>query len=181
MVIGDQKNEKARNNLEYKSKIMGGRSVKLPFRMMVLGDFSPNSKEKEQEIGQRRTWQIDKSTFNQVMAEMAPSLEIVTDNKLADVAEGEEPKKLVAKLEFRSRDDFHPEKLIDQIPELKELAKIRDMVKDLKSRMVRSDDLKKTLESVLRDPEKRKRLESELLASQGGGDGGGGAEPEAKE
>lgn len=180
MVIGDQVNEKARINLEYKSKIMGGRTVKLPFRMMVLGDFSPNSREKELDIGQRRTWQIDKSTFNQVLSEMAPSLEIVVDNKLAETKEGEESKKLVAKLAFKNRDDFHPEKIIDQVPELQELAKLRDMVKDLKARMVRSDDLKKALEGVLRDPEKRKKLESELV-TPGSGDGDGESAEEPKE
>lgn len=167
MVIGDQVNEKARINLEYKSKILGGRNVKLPFRMMVLGDFSPNSKEKEEEIGQRRAWQIDKSTFNNVLSEMAPSLEIVVDNKIAETKEGEESKKLAVKLAFHNRDDFHPEKLLEQVPELKELAKLRDMVKDLKARMVRSDDLKKTLEAALKDPEKRKKLEAELTARAG--------------
>lgn len=167
MPIMDQNNEKARINLEYKSKILGGRTVKLPFRMMVLGDFSPNSSETQLEIGQRRAWQIDKSTFNNVMSEMAPSLEIVVDNKMAETKEGEESKKLAMKLAFKNRDDFHPEKLIEQVPEIKELAKLRDMVKDLKARMVRSDDLKKTLEAALKDPEKRKKLEEELTARAG--------------
>ncbi len=66
MAINDQNNEKARINLEYKSKIQGGRSVKLPYRMMVLGDFSPNHAEKEKAIGDRRSWQIDKSTFTRL-------------------------------------------------------------------------------------------------------------------
>ena len=68
------------------------------------------------------------------------------------------------KLDMKNRDDFHPEKLIEMVPELKELASIRDLVKDLRSRMVRSDDLRKAIESVLRDPEKRKKLEQELTS-----------------
>ncbi|MBX9652006.1 type VI secretion system contractile sheath small subunit [bacterium] len=160
MAINDQQNEKARINLEYKSKIQGGRSVKLPYRMMVLGDFSPNHAEKEKAIGDRRSWQIDKSTFNQVMSEMAPTIELTVENKLEET-DGE-PKMMGVKLDFKNRDDFHPEKLIEMVPELKELASIRDLVKDLRSRMVRSDDLRKAVEAVLRDPEKRKKLEQEL-------------------
>ena len=162
MAINDQNNEKARINLEYKSKIQGGRSVKLPYRMMVLGDFSPNHAEKEKAIGDRRSWQIDKSTFNQVLSEIAPSLELTVENKLEET-DGD-PKMMGVKLDFKNRDDFHPEKLIEMVPELKELASIRDLVKDLRSRMVRSDDLRKSIESVLRDPEKRKKLEQELTA-----------------
>ena len=162
MAINDQNNEKARINLEYKSKIQGGRSVKLPYRMMVLGDFSPNHAEKEKAIGDRRSWQIDKSTFNQVLSEIAPSLELTVENKLEET-DGD-PKMMGVKLDFKNRDDFHPEKLIEMVPELKELANIRDLVKDLRSRMVRSDDLRKSIEAVLRDPEKRKKLEQELTA-----------------
>ena len=43
MAINDQNNEKARINLEYKSKIQGGRSVKLPYRMMVLVTLAPTT------------------------------------------------------------------------------------------------------------------------------------------
>jgi type VI secretion system protein ImpB len=166
--IGDQQNEKARINLEYKSKIQGGRSVKLPYRMMVLGDFSPNHAEHEQAIGLRRSWQIDKSTFNQVMSEMAPGLELTVENMLEET-EGD-PKMMGVKLDFKNRDDFHPERLIEMIPELKELASIRDLVKDLRGRMVRSDDMRKAIEAVLRDPEKRKKLEQELTARRGKGE-----------
>lgn len=163
MPISDQNNEKARINLEYKSKVQGGRTVKLPYRMMVLGDFSPSHAEKEKEIGDRRTWQIDKSTFNQVMSEMAPSLELTVENKIDD-STGGDPKMMGVKLDFKNRDDFHPERIIDMVPELKELASIRDLVKDLRSRMVRSDDLRKAIEGALRDPESRKKLEQELTA-----------------
>lgn len=163
MPIGDQNNEKARINLEYKSKVMGGRSVRLPYRMMVLGDYSPSHAEKEKEIGDRRSWQIDKSTFNQVLAEMAPQLELTVENKLEE-AEGSDPKMMGVKLDFKNRDDFHPEKIINQVPELKELANIRDLVKDLRSRMVRSEDLRKAIEAVLRDPDQRAKLEQELTA-----------------
>lgn len=163
MPITDQQNEKARVNLEYKSKILGGRTVKLPYRMMVLGDYSPNHDEKEKAIGDRRSWQIDKSTFNQVMSEMKPTLELTVENKLEESSGGEQ-RMMGVKLDFKNRDDFHPEKIIDNVPELKELASIRDLVKDLRSRMVRSEDLRKAIEGALRDPEKRKKLEEELTA-----------------
>ena len=159
----DQKGERARVNLEYKSKIEGGRNKKLPYRMMVLGDFSPNHAEKEKEIGARRTWQIDKATFNQVMGEMAPTLDFTVKNRLED-EEGDSDKHLGVNLAFKHRDDFHPEKIIEQMPELRELAKVRDLVKDLRSKMVRSDQLRKAVEGALRDPEMRAKLEQELTA-----------------
>lgn len=165
MPVGDQKNERARVNLEYKSKIEGGRSKKLPYRMMVLGNYSPSHAEKEKDIVDRRAWQIDKATFNQTMAEMAPELEIVVDNKLEESAPGDD-KKIGVHLKFKTREDFHPEKILQQVPELAELVKIRDLVKDLRARMVKSDDLRKSIESILRDPALRAKLESELTSRQ---------------
>lgn len=162
MPVGDQKGEKARVNLEYKSKIEGGRNKTLPYRMMVLGDYSPQSAEKNKPIADRRAWQIDKSTFNQTLAEMAPSLELVVDNKLEETPEGEEQKKLSVKLQFKHRDDFSPDKLVNMIPELGELLKMRDAIKDLRSRMVKSDELTKVLTKVLSDPEARAKLQAEL-------------------
>lgn len=178
MPVGDQKNEKARINLEYKSKIQGGRNVKLPYRMLVLGDYSPQHAEKEKAIGDRRTWQIDKSTFNQTMAEMAPSLEFTVPNRLEDSQPGDE-KHLGVKLDFKNRDDFHPEKLIEQIPELQELRKVRDMIKELRSKMVRSDDLRKAIEGALRDPVVRQKVMQELTARRTPDEGNASEEPAA--
>ncbi|QDU61521.1 hypothetical protein Pan216_23820 [Planctomycetes bacterium Pan216] len=175
MPIGDQVNERARVNLEYKSKIAGGRNVKLPYRMLVVGDFSPTHAEKEKEIGDRRAWQVDKSTFNQTLAEMAPKLEGVIDNMIED-SEGGERKKLGINLDFKHRDDFRPERLLEQIPELKEMARVRDLVKDLRAKMVRSDDLRKAIEGALRDPEARKKLEQELTSRQSSADEGAPSE-----
>lgn len=65
-------------------------------------------------------------------------------------------------LKFKSLDDFDPAKVAEQVPALKALLETRGKLRDLMSKVDRSEDLEKMLEDVLQDKEKLGQLSAEL-------------------
>jgi type VI secretion system protein ImpB len=129
----------------------------LPFVMGVLGDFSGDPTQPLRPMADRKFTQIDRDNFNDVMARMAPGLNLKVDNKLAD--DGSE---MSVNLKFSSIDDFDPARIVDQVPALKSLLETRNKLRDLLSKADRSDALEGLLEQVLQNESELKALSSQL-------------------
>ena len=129
----------------------------LPFVMGVLGDFSGDPTQPLRPMADRKFTQIDRDNFNDVMARMAPGLNLKVDNKLAD--DGSE---MSVNLKFNSIDDFDPARIVDQVPALKSLLDTRNKLRDLLSKADRSDALEGLLEQVLQNESELKALSSQL-------------------
>jgi len=65
-------------------------------------------------------------------------------------------------LQFRSMEDFEPAKIVEQVPALNELKKIRDQLRDLLTKADRSSELEAILESTLQNNEALQQLADEL-------------------
>ena len=136
----------------------------LPFVVGVMGDFAGDPTEPLKPLGDRKFVQIDRDNFNDVMARIAPGLNIKVDNTLA--ADGSQ---MAVNLKFRSMDDFEPSKVADQVPALKALLETRSKLRDLMSKADNSEELEGLLEEVLKDKSKLDALSAELgLDKQGG-------------
>lgn len=163
--MADQAYERSRINISYKSKVRGGENVKLPLRMMVMGDFNPNPDDPNQAIRERRLWRVDKGTFNTVMNEMGTNVDFNVPDRLH---EGAQDAMLQVKLKFRGRDDFRPDSVINQVDYLKKLKDLRDEVKRLASEFTKkpalAKELAKRLNAVLQNPERADQLAKELAA-----------------
>jgi len=155
----DQTYERSRINIEYKSKIKDGENVKLPLRMLVMGDFNPNPPDPEQPVAERRKWRVDKGTFNQVMSEMGTNVDINVPDKLHEDA-GDAM--LPVELKFRGRDDFKPDAIIEQVGYLRKLREQRDEVKRLAAECTKNPKLLKKLAEVLQDPARAEQLRKQL-------------------
>lgn len=129
----------------------------LPFVVGVMGDFSGDPSQPLRPMTDRKFTQIDRDNFNDVMARMAPGLNIKVDNKLAD--DGSE---MAVNLKFNSIDDFDPARVVDQVPALKSLLETRNKLRDLMSKADRSDELEGLLEKVLQNEEELKALSGQL-------------------
>jgi type VI secretion system protein ImpB len=101
--------------------------------------------------------QIDRDNFNDVMARIAPGLNIKVDNTLAD-----DGSQMAVNLKFRSIEDFDPQNVVQQVPALKSMLETRAKLRDLLSKADRSDELEQLLEQVLQDESKLKQLSSQL-------------------
>src|SRR5215475_11823474 len=113
----------------------------LPFVAGVMGDFSGNPTEPLKPLKDRKFMQIDRDNFNDVMARMTPGLALKVDNTLKG-----DGSQMAVNLRFKSMDDFSPGAVVDQVDPLKKLLDTRNKLRDLLSKVDRSEDLESVLE-----------------------------------
>ena len=149
---------KPRVHITYKVETEGAAVEKeLPFVVGVLGDFSGNPTEPLKPLKDRKFIQIDRDNFNDVMARMTPGLNLRVKNTLKD--DGSE---IGVQLKFRSMADFAPENVAQQVDPLKKLIETRDKLRDLLTKIDRSEDLEGLLEKVLSNTDELKKLKDQL-------------------
>ena len=129
----------------------------LPFIVGVMGDFSGDPTEPLASLKDRKFVQIDRDNFNQVMGRINPGLNLKVENTLK--GDGSE---MAVDLKFRSIEDFEPGAVVDQVPALKKLLETRNQLRDLMSKVDRSEDLEALLEKVLQNKEALSELQGEL-------------------
>ncbi len=129
----------------------------LPFIVGVMGDFAGDPSEPLKPLAERKFTQIDRDNFNDVMARIAPGLNMKVENTLA--GDGSE---MAVNLKFRSMDDFEPARVAEQVPALKALLETRSKLRDLMSKVDNSEKLEELLDEVLQDEAKLKSLSDQL-------------------
>jgi type VI secretion system protein ImpB len=116
----------------------------IPFVVGVLGDYSGKPDEPLPKLKDRKFIEIDRDNFNNVLEGMKPRLAFRVDNKLTD-----EDTKMAVELRFKSIDDFHPEKVADQIIPVKKLVDARQKLSDLLNKLDGNDKLDELLQDVI--------------------------------
>jgi len=129
----------------------------LPFVVGVLGDFSGNPTEPLKPLRDRKFIQIDRDNFNDIMARMTPGLNLKVENTLK--GDGSE---MAVQLKFRSMDDFEPVRVVNQVEPLQKLLETREKLRDLLTKVDRSEDLENMLERILQSTDEMKRLSADL-------------------
>lgn len=129
----------------------------LPFVVGVLGDFSGDSTEPLKPLKDRKFVQIDRDNFNDIMQRMTPGLSFRVENTIK--GDGSE---MAVELKFNSLEDFEPANIVEQVPALKHLLDTRNKLRDLLTKVDRSEDLELLLEQVLQNTDELKQLSTEL-------------------
>jgi len=129
----------------------------LPFIVGVMGDFSGDPTSALRPLADRKFIQIDRDNFNDVMAGMNPGLKMKVDNKLS-----EEGGEMAVDLKFNSMEDFEPARVAQQVPALRSLMETRAKLRDLMSKVDRSEELEGLLEKVLQNENELKALGGQL-------------------
>ncbi|BAR47237.1 type VI secretion system contractile sheath small subunit [Methylobacterium sp. IF7SW-B2] len=149
---------KPRVHIKYEVETEGALIEKeLPFVVGVLGDFTGDPSRPLKPFRERKFIQIDRDNFDEVMARMAPGLNLVVDNTLAD-----DGTQMQVRLHFDRLDDFEPAAIVRQVPALAKLLETRDSLRDLMTKADRSEDLEILLERILQDNGQLRRLVDEL-------------------
>jgi type VI secretion system protein ImpB len=133
----------------------------LPFVVGVMGDFSGNPTEALRPLKDRKFVQIDRDNFNDVMARIAPELNL----KVKNTMKGDDSDMAIG-LKFKSMDDFDPGRIAEQVPALKKLIETRNKLRDLMTKVDRSEALEGLLEQVLQNDEQLKKFSSDLGLDQ---------------
>ena len=134
--------------------------VELPLKMMVVGDFSGQSDETPLE--ERKPVSIDKNTFASVLKDMGLERDLEVKNVLVD----DDPEAtLRLSLKFEKLSDFAPDAIVEQVPELKKLAELREALTALKGPLGNMPAFRKALGELIEDDVKREALMSEIKTS----------------
>ncbi|EKM0529446.1 type VI secretion system contractile sheath small subunit [Cronobacter turicensis] len=149
---------KARINLKLNLHTGGAqKKVELPLKLLVTGDFS-NGQETNP-LSERKKIDVNKNNFDSVLCEFAPVVNLAVENTLAGNG-GEEN----VRLTFRQMKDFEPEQVARQIPQLKAMLAMRNLLRDLKSNLLDNATFRKELETILKDPALSDGLRAELAS-----------------
>ena len=160
---------KPRVHIKYEVETEGAVVEKeLPFVVGVLADLSGNNPtEQLKPMKERRFVQIDRDNIDEVMARMTPGLAFKVDNTLKG-----DGSQMAVELKFNSMEDFEPGKVVEQVEPLRKLMETRNKLRDLLTKVDRSDELEAMLEKVLQNPDDLEKLKGELGIEEGaGGDG----------
>lgn len=128
----------------------------IPFVVGVLGDFSGKPDEPLPKLKDRKLIEIDRDNFNTVLEGMKPRLAYKADNKLTD-----EDTKMAVELRFKSIDDFHPERVAEQITPVRKLVEARQKLSDLLSKLDGNDKLDELLQDVIASTDSLQKLGEE--------------------
>ncbi|AYN27058.1 type VI secretion system contractile sheath small subunit [Buttiauxella sp. 3AFRM03] len=149
---------KARVNIKLDLHTGGAqKKMELPLKLLSIGDFS-NGKA-EGTLSEREKININKNNFDNVLADLNPEVSLTVKNTLTDEG-GEES----IRLQFRSMKDFEPEQVARQIPQLKAMLAMRNLLRDLKSNLLDNVTFRKELEIILKDASLSDELRNELNA-----------------
>ncbi len=145
----------SRVNIRYVKDTGGAQEeLELPLKMLIVGDFT--MKDDETSLEDRKRVSVDKSNFGSVLKEQDLGLDVVVPNTLT--GEGEMP----VKLNFKSLKDFTPAGIADQVPELATMLEVRNLLSDLKAKVISNRDFRKQLEAILKDKSKMDSMIAEL-------------------
>ena len=163
---------KPRVHITYDVETGGAIEMKeLPFIVGIMANLSgqPEDPDSVPPLKERKFTEIDRDNFGDIMKKAQPRCVVNVPNRLA----GDGETTSVA-LTFESIDDFLPNRLVEQVPALKELLESRQRLSDLKSKLDGNDPLAKLLNSAVEQTESRKSLKSDVQKQVSAANGGGG-------
>ena len=160
MASGSFQNEVPKARVNIKLDLHTGdaqKKIELALKLMVMGDYS-NGKE-QRPLFERKKVAIDKNNFDSVLAEYAPEIKLAVANTLVEGAS-----EASVDLSFQSMKDFEPEQVARQIPQLRALLAMRNLLRDLKSNLLDNATFRHELERILMDEALSDELRDELAA-----------------
>ncbi|MDU5471908.1 MULTISPECIES: type VI secretion system contractile sheath small subunit [Pantoea] len=147
---------KARINLKLDLHTGGAtKKTELPLKLLVAGDFSHG--QETAPLSERNKINVNKNNFNSVLSEYSPKVDLTIKNTLTN--DGREEN---ISLTFRDMKDFTPEQVARQIPQLKAMLAMRNLLRDLKANLLDNDQLLHLRQSVLPDKEPIRMKEPEV-------------------
>jgi type VI secretion system protein ImpB len=126
-------------------------------RMLVMGDFL--GREVDEDVAEREIINLNKDNFEDVLK----SSDLEIGYTVADKLRGGD-NEMKVNLTFDSMKSFNPEEVARQIPELDKLLAARNLLQDLRNRLISMGDFRRELEKVVKDEAMREKLLGELNA-----------------
>ncbi|MDX2165133.1 MAG: type VI secretion system contractile sheath small subunit [Gammaproteobacteria bacterium] len=134
----------ARVNITLDVETHGARRKKeLPLKLLVLGNFSRRQNQKP--ITQLERLNITPQNLDDTLHSLSPTLHLSEGN-----------------LTFTKMKDFLPANVIAQIPALRKLTSMRNLLKELKANVLDNPDFRKSLEKISQHKPTLQQLQHEI-------------------
>ncbi len=147
---------KERINIRYVPKTDGQQSeIELPLNLLITGD---TGKSDNSSLDERHAVSVNKNNFNSVISETGINLNFNVKNRLSETPDDE----LCVNMDLKSLDDFSPDSIAKQVPELKKLLDLREALVALKGPMGNIPQFRAQLQALLENEETREQLLKEL-------------------
>ena len=166
MAKGPSKARESRVNIVISDHLRGGAEPELPFRLLVMGDYT--QKEDKRAIETRQPLDINKSNFDSVMQSFNLSLDLSVPDRIT--GQGEMP----VSMKFGTLKDFRPESIARQVPQLRNLLELREAMKALRPKMG-DKAAQQQLLNAIKDPAVRDQILAMIAQA-----GAPGAKPPAE-
>jgi len=148
---------KERINISYKPAVGNAKEgVELPFKLLVLGDFTQSTNDVSLE--DRKLINLNKSNFSDVMGGLDLKVNFSVENKVS-ANSGES---IDISFKINNLDDFKPDNILQQVDELKQILQLRDALKALKGPIGNSPQMRKQIRELLTNETSRDELKREL-------------------
>lgn len=150
----------------------------LPFVIGMMADLSGNPAEPLERFADRKFVDIDRDNFNEVLGAATPRLTMRVPNKLQPDSDDS----LNVELNFKTFDDFAPDRVIEQVPALATLFEARKRLRDLLTKLDGNDALDALLVDIVANSEQQEELKKLIAAeSPAAGDEEGGDDKTVKD
>lgn len=150
---------KERINITYKTKTNNQEAdVELPLKLMVMSNLTGGN---DKPIDEREVASINKINFDQVMSKMDIKTSFSVKNRL-----GVGTEEIDVNLKISNMQDFSPDNIAKQVPEINKLLELRKALVALKGPMGNIPDFRKAVLEALKDEKTKEKLLIEIKNTQ---------------
>ena len=146
----------SRVNIRYHNKVTGQEKVELPLKLLLVGDYT--FQEDDTPLEDRKKVSINKDNFDDVMREQGLKLDMVVPNRIS----GEEDDEIRVQFDVDSLKSMTPDEVVKRIPELNKLMEVRELLTELKARVITNRKFRLALERIVKDQGQLESIMQEL-------------------
>jgi type VI secretion system protein ImpB len=128
----------------------------IPFVVGVMSDLSGKPDEPLPKLKERKFVEIDRDNFNNVLEGMKPRVAYRVDNKLT-----EDDAQVAVELRFKSMEDFHPERVAEQVGPVRKLVEARKRLSEMLNKLDGNDKLDELLQDIISSTDSLEKLSKE--------------------
>ncbi|APC92424.1 MULTISPECIES: type VI secretion system contractile sheath small subunit [Francisella] len=150
---------KSRITITYDMEVEGTKKKKeLPFRQLLVGDLSlGNSKERKQELPNRKIYELNSPNLSEVMDSMGIKLNISVPNHIKEGGED-----IQVDLDVNSMKVFDPNTIAQLIPELASLLQAKKLIQEFGSTIDNNRKLRNLLNNGINNVQALEKIQEEL-------------------
>jgi type VI secretion system protein ImpB len=151
----------SRVNIRYVKKTDGAQEkVELPLKLLLLGDYTLRTDDTP--LDERKKISVNKDNFEDVMREQKLKLSMAVPNYLSGNPTGQGDDEMTVNLDVDSLKAFTPDEVVRRVPELAKMIEIRELLSDLKARVITNRNFRQALEKIVRDKDQLAAITKEL-------------------